>query len=100
MEVAALADKAHRDSTLAPFCSDILIHCASLAYSRAPSFSLAAPGQPSNAELITMAFTGPQAIKKRRVRPRMTVLELQQPRDDDERRAEYGTEEAGNKAKL
>lgn len=47
-----------------------------------------------------MAFTGPQAIKKRRVRPRMTVLELQQPRDDDERSGEYGTEEASDKAKL
>ncbi|CAO1616220.1 unnamed protein product [Jaminaea pallidilutea] len=69
--------------------SDILIHCASLAYSVEPTFTNLAPDQPSQAELIVAAFTGPLAIRKRRVRPRMSGFE--QPKDDDERRAEYGT---------
>ncbi|CAO1619005.1 unnamed protein product [Parajaminaea phylloscopi] len=62
--------------------SDILIHCAALAYKRDPSFSNIAPGQPTQADLIRMAFTGPMAIRKRRVRPRLGGFE--QPKDDDD----------------
>ncbi|KAE8267422.1 hypothetical protein A4X09_0g4921 [Tilletia walkeri] len=61
--------------------SDILIHAASIAYGTKPDFSLDAPGQLSQAELIKLAFLGPMAVKKRRVRPRMTMLP--QPMDDD-----------------
>lgn len=71
--------------------SDILIHAAAIAYARQPDFSTVAPTQPSQAELIRTAFTGPMAIKKRRVRPRMAGL--QQPVDDDGKRPE-------DKAKL
>ncbi|CAO1623121.1 unnamed protein product [Sympodiomycopsis kandeliae] len=66
--------------------SDILIHCASLAYSQGPSFAESAPNQPSQAELIQRAFTGPTAVKKRRVRPR--IGGLQQPQDDDEKKGQ------------
>ncbi|CAD6969483.1 unnamed protein product [Tilletia controversa] len=62
--------------------SDILIHAASIAYKTQPDFSLNAPGQLSQAELIKLAFLGPMAVKKRRVRPRMTMLP--QPKDDDD----------------
>lgn len=62
--------------------SDILIHAAQIAFNRPANFSLFAPKQPSNVELIKMVFTGPLAIRKRRVRPRMTGF--QQPQDDDE----------------
>lgn len=55
-----------------------------------------------------MAFTGPMVIKKRRVRPRIGLLD--QPKDDDEKKGEYATagegktgtdpSPAGPKAKL
>ncbi|KAK0544902.1 8-oxo-dGTP diphosphatase [Tilletia horrida] len=61
--------------------SDILIHAASIAYKQTPDFSLNAPNQPSQAQLIKLAFLGPMAVKKRRVRPRMTMLP--QPMDED-----------------
>ncbi|KAK0563910.1 8-oxo-dGTP diphosphatase [Tilletia horrida] len=61
--------------------SDILIHAASIGYAAQPDFSLTAPGQPTQADLIKLAFLGPMAVKKRRVRPRMTMLP--QPMDED-----------------
>lgn len=61
--------------------SDILIHAASIAYARPPSFSVTADGQPSHNGLIRTAFDGPLALRKRRVRPRMG--DLGQPVDDD-----------------
>lgn len=61
--------------------SDILIHAASIAYNQAPDYSLHTPNQIAQTGLIRMAFTGPLAVKKRRVRPRM--YGFQQPRDDD-----------------
>lgn len=67
--------------------SDILIQAATIAYAKLPNFSLFAPAQPSQAVLIRTAFTGPLAIKKRRVRPRMASF-LQQPVDDDNKRSE------------
>jgi peroxisomal coenzyme A diphosphatase NUDT7 len=62
--------------------SDILIFAASVAFNRSPEFSVRAPDQPTTPELIKMVFTGPLAIRKRRVRPRMSGF--QQPLDDDE----------------
>lgn len=62
--------------------SDILIHAASIAFKREPDYSLTAPEEPTSVELIRMVFTGPLAIRKRRVRPRM--FGFQQPRDDDD----------------
>ncbi|PWN41807.1 hypothetical protein IE81DRAFT_347995 [Ceraceosorus guamensis] len=71
----------HRSNPIRGLTSDILIHCAMMAYDKTPSFSMTAPGQPTNDELIRKAFKGPLAVKKRRVRPRMSGLE--QPVDDD-----------------
>jgi len=64
--------------------SDILIHAASVAYKQEPDFSLVALYQPSQADLIKLAFLGPMAVKKRRVRPRMTMLP--QPMDEDQQK--------------
>lgn len=77
--------------------SDILIHAASIAYNQAPDFSLHTPNQIAQTGLIRMAFTGPLAVKKRRVRPRM--YGLLQPRDDDHGQGE-DTSESSNKAKA
>lgn len=64
--------------------SDILIFAATIAFNRLPTFSVRAPDQPTTPELIKMVFTGPLAIRKRRVRPRMSGF--QQPLDDDEKK--------------
>ncbi|PWN53372.1 hypothetical protein IE53DRAFT_399002 [Violaceomyces palustris] len=78
--------------------SDILIHASSLAYGQAPTFVLEAPGQPSQARLIELAFNSPLRIQRFRVKPRMSFLlqhatgqasssvmgdNLQQPVDED-----------------
>lgn len=79
--------------------SDILILAARLAYGEEPQFSLKSPGQPSQADLIKLAFDSPLAVKKFRVKPRMQFLktpdafsftksyektndELEQPQDE------------------
>ncbi|SPO46053.1 related to coenzyme A diphosphatase [Moesziomyces antarcticus] len=72
--------------------SDILILAAAIAYGERPLFSLNSPGQPTQAQLITLAFNSPLAVKKFRVKPRMQFLkapdpqrtndELQQPHDE------------------
>lgn len=81
------------DDACAPI-SDILIEAARIAFARQPDFSLYAPTQPSNAELIRMAFTGPLAVRKRRVRPRMTGF--QQPSDDDDSKRGSDTTEGSS----
>ena len=79
--------------------SDILILAAEIAYGERPQFSLTSPAQPSQADLIKLAFSSPLAVKKFRVKPRMQFLrppdafsftksyestddELQQPQDE------------------
>ncbi|SOV02552.1 related to coenzyme A diphosphatase [Ustilago sp. UG-2017a] len=79
--------------------SDILIMAAAIAYGEKPQFSLHSPGQPSQADLIKLAFDSPIAVKKFRVKPRMQFLktpdafsftksyestndELEQPQDE------------------
>ncbi|KDN46794.1 hypothetical protein K437DRAFT_256069 [Tilletiaria anomala UBC 951] len=62
--------------------SDILIHAAMLAYDQEPDYVRLALGQPSTDELILSAFTGPLATRKRRVRPRFSMLP--QPIDESE----------------
>lgn len=79
--------------------SDILVFAASVAYKEFTQFSWRAPGQPSQADLIRLAFDSPLALKKFRVKPRMQFLrppdsfsfsksydktndELEQPQDE------------------
>ncbi|CDR88046.1 related to coenzyme A diphosphatase [Sporisorium scitamineum] len=79
--------------------SDILILAAEIAYGERTQFSLQSPGQPSQADLIQLAFNSPLAVKKFRVKPRMQFLrapdafnftksyektndDLQQPQDE------------------
>lgn len=54
--------------------SDILILAAKIAYGEKPQFSLKSPAQLSQADLITLAFNSPLAVKKFRVKPRMQFL--------------------------
>lgn len=54
--------------------SDILIFAAAIAYEERPQFSLKSPGQPSQAQLISLAFNSPLAVKRFRVKPRMQFL--------------------------
>ncbi|SPO22349.1 related to coenzyme A diphosphatase [Ustilago trichophora] len=54
--------------------SDILIRAAAIAYDEHPQFSLKSLGQPSQADLIKLAFDSPIAVKKFRVKPRMQFL--------------------------
>lgn len=61
--------------------SDILIRAACIAYNQEPDYSFSVPNQILQTDLIKMAFTGPLAVKKRRVRPRM--FGFQQPTDDN-----------------
>ncbi|UZJ51622.1 hypothetical protein CBS101457_000942 [Exobasidium rhododendri] len=75
--------------------SDILIHAASIAYKQAPDYSLHTPNQIAQTGLIRMAFTGPLALKKRRVRPRMYGFE--QPKDDN---GEVGDDTSDSSRKL
>ncbi|GAC96912.1 hypothetical protein PHSY_004496 [Pseudozyma hubeiensis SY62] len=78
--------------------SDILILAARIAYAMKPQFWLKCDGQPSQADLIELAFKSPLAVKKFRVKPRMQFLrgpesfsfnraertddELEQPQDE------------------
>ncbi|SJX61417.1 related to coenzyme A diphosphatase [Sporisorium reilianum f. sp. reilianum] len=79
--------------------SDILIQAAEIAYGERTQFSLKSPGQPSQADLIQLAFDSELAVKKFRVKPRMQFLrppdafsftksyertddELEQPQDE------------------
>ncbi|PWN33536.1 uncharacterized protein FA14DRAFT_135823 [Meira miltonrushii] len=78
--------------------SDILIFAASVAFNRSPDFSVRAPDQPTTPELIKMVFTGPLAIRKRRVRPRMTGF--QQPLDDDEKKTGEDSSENSHEAAI
>lgn len=78
------------------FISDILIRAACIAYNSQPDFSLHTPNQIAQTGLIRMAFTGPLAVKKRRVRPRM--FGLQQPRDDDHGKGDDTSESSNKKA--
>ncbi len=54
--------------------SDILILASRIAYQEEPQYSHKLKGQPSQADLIKMAFEGPLAVKKFRVKPRMQFL--------------------------
>ncbi|EPQ28358.1 uncharacterized protein PFL1_04185 [Pseudozyma flocculosa PF-1] len=54
--------------------SDILILAASIAYASEPQFSNVAPAQPTQADLIRLSFTGPLALRRYRVKPRMQFL--------------------------
>lgn len=76
--------------------SDILVHAAILAYGREPDYVRLAPGQPSFDQLILSAFTGPLATRKRRVRPRFSLLP--QPVDESETLGAGRDSEAGSGA--
>ncbi len=74
--------------------SDILINAAIIAYGREPDYVRLAPGQPDMDELILSAFTGPLATRKRKVRPRFSMLP--QPVDESETLGEGRDKEAGS----
>jgi peroxisomal coenzyme A diphosphatase NUDT7 len=67
-----------------------------LAYGREPDYSRVAPGQPTIDALILSAFTGPLAVRKRRVRPRFNLLP--QPVDDSPTLGEGRDKDAGSGA--
>jgi coenzyme A diphosphatase NUDT7 len=76
--------------------SDILIRAASIAYNQTPDFTVYTPNQIPQTGLIKIAFTGPLAVKKRRVRPRM--FGFQQPQDDDHAKGDDSSQ-SSNKQK-